>query len=206
MKIIKINPEKPDQKDIDYAINVLENGGIVLYPTDTIYGLAVNIFDDDALNKLYDLKKRSKRKPISICVSKLENIFQIAHINDKFKYKIFELLPGPFTIILKRKENISPILTAGGENIGIRIPDNILCQELTKKFPITASSANISGMPVMDNIEKILNQLSSEVDLVLDAGSLTKLEPSTVIDFSLDQPKILRKGAGYLNSLHDMDL
>lgn len=197
MKIIRINPQKPNKKDIDHAIDVMADGGIVLYPTDTIYGLGTNIFNDDALNRLYALKGRSKEKPISICVSNIEKISQLAFIDDKFKDKLSKLLPGPFTIILERKSPVSSILTADSENIGIRIPDNIVCQKLSERFPITASSANISGMPVKNTVGGILDQLGMEVDLVLDAGPLENLEPSTVVDFTHEQPKILRKGAGY---------
>ena len=196
MKILSINPQNPEKNIIHEAIEVMEKGGIVVYPTDTIYGLAVNIFDENALKRLYDLKNRSSSKPLSICVSNLEYISKIAHVEENIKNKISELLPGPFTIILKKKNVISPVLTAGGENIGIRIPDTVLCQELSRKFPITASSANISGMKTGDTVEDIISQLGSGVDLILDAGSSPSQEPSTVIDFTQYPPEILRQGSG----------
>ncbi|HML05359.1 MAG TPA: Sua5/YciO/YrdC/YwlC family protein, partial [Methanobacterium sp.] len=103
--------------------------------------------------------------------------------------------PGPFTVILKKKENIPPILTAGEQKIGIRIPDNRVCMELSKEFPITTTSANISGQSIPESIDGVLEQLGDEIDLILDAGICKHGIHSTVIDMTVSPPKILRKGA-----------
>lgn len=196
MKIIDINAQKPDNEVITQALQVLKNGGIVLYPTDTVYGLAVNVNDTNALKRLYHLKKRSKHKPISICISDLGWLDKVAAVDREVKDKVSQLLPGPFTIILTKKESISPMLTAGTEKIGIRIPDNPWCAQLSREFPITTSSANLSGMETLSSISEIINQLGEKVDLVLNAGNCKGIKPSTVIDFTSEPPKILRKGAG----------
>lgn len=196
MKIIDINAQKPDNEVIAEALHVLKNGGIVLYPTDTVYGLAVNINDTNALKRLYNLKKRPTNKPISICISDLGWLDKVAVVDRGVKDKVSQLLPGPFTIILTKTDLVSPMLTAGTEKIGIRIPDNPWCAQLSREFPITTSSANLSGMETLSSISKIIDQLGQKVDLVLNAGNCKKSEPSTVIDFTSKTPKILRKGAG----------
>lgn len=191
MKVIKINPQNPEKTKIEGAIRVLENDGMVVYPTDTIYGLGANIFSEHAIKKVYSLKNRDYSKPLSVCVSEIEDIDKIAHLEGIDEIK--KLLPGPFTIILNKKENISPTLTAGGEKIGIRIPNNRISRELTRKFPITATSANLSGGEVPKSTSEILELLGDSVDLIIDGGKLQG-NPSTVIDWTTHPPKIVRKG------------
>jgi L-threonylcarbamoyladenylate synthase len=111
--------------------------------------------------------------------------------------KISRILPGPFTILLKKKKGISDLLTAGSDKIGIRIPNNEICQKITEKFPITTSSANISGEETKNSPSEIINQLGAEVDLILDSGPSKLNKSSTVIDFTLNPPLVMRKGAGF---------
>lgn len=209
MKIVKVNSQGQIKGEtIKEAINTLEEGKIVIYPTDTLYGLGVNIFDEKALNRIYSLKKRSNKKPISVCVSDIDWIPKIANVSPEKLEIISKLLPGPFTVILEKKDFISELLTAGSEKIGIRIPASPLCQQISQKFPITTSSANISGKETKESVEEILKQLemnrhNKEIDdigLVIDGG-LSKLnEPSTVIDFTINPPKVVRQGAGKWDS------
>lgn len=199
MKIIKINSQKIEDDLINESILLMENGEIVLYPTDTLYGLGANIFNEDALKKLYSVKKRSMSKPVSVCVFNIDWIPKIAHVSSETLNIIAKILPGPFTVILKKKDCISEILTAGSENIGIRIPDSEICQKLSQKFPITTSSANISGKETKKSVEEILKQLDADVGLVIDAGPSKVDNASTVIDFTVNPPTILRKGLGNFN-------
>jgi L-threonylcarbamoyladenylate synthase len=194
MKLIKINPENPEKEKLEQTITVLENGGTVVYPTDTLYGLGVDIYREDAVRKVYTIKKRSFNNPISICVSKIGDIGKIAYMDKDTEEIVKKLLPGPFTIILRKKENISPMLTAGGEKIGIRIPDNRICRELTQRFPITTTSANISGIKAPKSLKEVLKELGDLVDLILDDGRSGEGVPSTVVDLTTRPPKILRKG------------
>lgn len=210
MKIVKINSQgQKIKKDIIFeAINAMQEGKIIIYPTDTLYGLGVNIFDEDALNCIYSLKKRSTKKPISVCVSNIGWIPKIAKVSTGTMEIISKLLPGPFTVILEKKEFIPDILTAGSENIGLRIPENELCQRISQKFPITTSSANISGKETKETVEKILKQLEldqpdnykiNNIGLIIDGGPSKLGKPSTVIDFTANPPKVVRKGAGRFN-------
>ncbi|MBU4536057.1 MAG: threonylcarbamoyl-AMP synthase [Euryarchaeota archaeon] len=196
MEIINIQAQNPDKEKIARAIEVLKHGGIILYPTDTIYGLAVDINNESAIKKLYSLKKRPFNKPISICISDVDEISKFAYITPGIQKSVFKLLPGPFTIILEKKSSISSLLTAGTEKIGIRIPDINLCRDLCLEFPITSTSANISGLIPKESIEGIIHQLGDKIDLILNAGMVKNNQPSTVIDFTVKPPKILRQGAG----------
>jgi len=195
MKILKINPDNPEKGKINAAVNVLRNGGTVVYPTDTVYGIGANIFDTKSVEKVYSIKKRSLEKPISACISKTEDIHKIAWMDENIERIVEKILPGPFTLILKKKEIVPSILTANNDKIGIRIPDNKVCMEISKEFPITTTSANISGQTIPESIDGILRQLNDNVDLILDAGINKHGVHSTVIDMTVFPPKIVRKGA-----------
>lgn len=194
MKILKINSNNPEKEKIKAAVDVLENSGTVVYPTDTVYGIGANIFDVSAVKKVYSIKKRYLHKPISACVSKIEDMHKIAYIDENTEKMIENIFPGPFTIILKKKENVPSILTAGGEKIGIRIPDNEICMKLSREFPVTTTSANISGEKIPESIKGVLKQLNGNVDLILDAGICKHGVHSTVIDMTVSPPEIVRKG------------
>lgn len=191
MKIIRIDPQNPEKWKIQMAVNILEEGGLIVYPTDTIYGLGANIFRDKAIRKVYSIKGRDYSKPISVSVSEIEDINKIAYLESVERVK--EVLPGPFTIILNKKKNVSPLLTAGGDKIGVRIPDNRISRELTRKFPITSTSANLSGGKVLESADAMIELWGDSVDLIIDGGKLQG-NHSTVIDWTTQPPKVLRKG------------
>ncbi|KAF5084021.1 L-threonylcarbamoyladenylate synthase [Methanobacterium aggregans] len=196
MEIVKINPQEPEKAKIEYAINILMDGGVVVYPTDTLYGIGVNIFNETAVEKVFNIKKRSKSKPLSVCLSSIGDIFKVAYMDSLTEKIARNILPGPFTLILNKKENISTVLTAGENKIGVRIPDSKVSMELSRKFPVTATSANISGMKAPESLEGVYNQLGESVDLILDAGRLEKTLPSTVVDMTCNPLRVLRKGSG----------
>ena len=196
MKIMKIDSIEPEPGKIEIARQVMKQGSIIVYPTDTVYGIGANIFDEKALLKVFSIKKRSVDKPISVCLSRIEDIKIVAHIDIATEEIIKKILPGPFTIILKKNENVPPLLTAGSEKIGIRIPDNRVCKDLSRNFPITSTSANISGYDVPESVNGVLNQLGNSVDIVLDTGLCKHGFHSTVVDMTVHPPKLLREGAG----------
>lgn len=195
MKIVKINSKKPENEKIELAKKALKNGGIIVYPTDTVYGIGANIFDEKAVQKVYSAKRRSQTKPISICLSKIEDIKEVACIDRVTERIARKILPGPFTLILNKKKDILPLLTAGKDKIGVRIPDSSICKKLSEDFPITTTSANISGMKVPESVDGVVKQLGNSVDLILDAGVFEHAVPSTVVDMTIFPPKILRKGS-----------
>lgn len=197
MKILKINSKNPDPNTITQAKEYLKQGKIIVYPTDTVYGIAANAYDESAVSKVFDTKKRLKTKAVSLCLAEIEAINDVAFMDNKTEILVEQLFPGPFTVIMKKKEQISPLLTGGTSKIGIRIPDNKLSRDLAFEFPITSTSANISGLNVPETPKEVVEQLGDSVDLVLDAGVCKYGHHSTVVDMTGDNPIILRKGAGY---------
>jgi len=196
MKIIKINAETPEKGKIKMARDVLRNGGTVVYPTDTVYGLGANIFSKTGVKNVYQMKKRSLDKPVSVCLANIEDAEKIAIVDEQIKEIMQKILPGPYTLILNKNENVPSQITAGTDKIGIRIPDNKICRELSREFPITTTSANLSGNPSPKSALEAHRELNNYPDIILDSGSCKDGLSSTVIDLTVIPPHILRKGAG----------
>ncbi len=205
-KTFKINKNYLTKTELNESILTLKNGGVILYPTDTLYGLAVDMYNIKALKRVYSIKKRTKNKPLSICVNNIQEISKVAKTSQETLNKISLLLPGPYTVLLEKQDNVSDLLTAKSNKIGIRIPDNEICQQLSKKFPITATSANISNYEPEITPDMIIKQLNSDIDLILDMGPLNNQEPSTIIDFTTEKPIILREGIGLNNLKNKLDI
>lgn len=193
MKILKTSIDAVDEKIIDEAIQVLSDGGVILYPTDTVYGLGANIFNNDAVRRVFEIKQRSFLKPLSVLVSDVGAMDLVAIIPNRQKEIIREYLPGPYTFILK-KENIVPrVITSGSSYVGVRVPDNEISRRLASLFPITTTSANISDDEILSNPREILEQLGCDVDLVIDVGDLKSNHASAIVDLSQPNPKIVRR-------------
>lgn len=193
MKILKTSIDAVDEKIIDEAIQVLSDGGVILYPTDTVYGLGANIFNNDAVRRVFEIKQRSFLKPLSVLVSDVRAMDLVAIIPNRQKEIIREYLPGPYTFILK-KENIVPrVITSGSSYVGVRVPDNEISRRLASLFPITTTSANISDDEILSNPREILEQLGCDVDLVIDVGDLKSNHASAIVDLSQPNPKIVRR-------------
>ena len=187
-------------KDLKKASDIIKNNGIVVYPTETVYGIGANIFSINALEKVFDIKKRDKNKPVSVAVSDFGMMEDIVYIEEKEKRFIDIFLPGPVTVILKKREKVPDILTSGSELVGIRFPAHETSIKLIQLagVPITSTSANISG----EAPPKRVAQIKIEADYILDGGDCSG-EPSTVVD--LVNGKILRKGAKYADVLAVME-
>lgn len=197
MNIINIDSKNPDNEAILNAAAVLKNGGILVYPTDTAYGIGVNAIDKKAIRKLYEIKGRDFTKPTHIVVKDWEMVNKIAKVNEYAKKLYSRFLPGPLTIILPKKETIPNMLTANLPTIGIRIPDSLVTKSISNlvDFPYTTPSANRSGLSTPYSIKEVSKVLDLEkVDLVLDAGTLPKTKPSTIVDATAFPLKILREG------------
>lgn len=193
MKIIKTNLNEFDENIIDEAINVLANGGIVLYPTDTVYGLGANIFDGKAVRRVFDIKKRSYLKPLSILVSDVGAVDLVAKVSLSQRQTISKYLPGPYTFILNKRKIVPRSVTSGSSHVGVRVPDCEIARRLAAIFPITTTSANLSDDEMLATPSEILKQLDCEVDLVIDVGDLSSGHPSSIIDLTGFKPKIIRK-------------
>lgn len=193
MKIVKTSIDSVDEEIINEAITVLADGGVVLYPTDTVYGLGANIFDNRAVRRVFDIKQRSLLKPLSILVSNVDSIDLVAKVSLSQKEVIHNYLPGPYTFILQKRTIVPRVVTSGSKYVGVRVPNNELACRLARIFPITTTSANLSDEEVLSNPNDILDQLGHGVDLVIDVGELKSNHPSKIVDLSMRNPKIIRR-------------
>ena len=193
MKIFKMNGDNPDMDLISEVIDIMAKGGVILYPTDTVYGLGANIFNNDAVQRIYEIKKRDPSKPLSVLVQDTESLELIADLNRNSREIVNKWLPGPFTFILNKKKIVSPYVSASAK-VGVRIPDYKIARALASLFPITTTSANITNECTLSNPQDILKQIGDTVDLVIDVGDLDKAKPSTVIDLSSSKPTLVRNG------------
>ena len=193
MKIFKMSPENPDIDLINEAIDIMADGGVVLYPTDTVYGLGANIFNNDAVKRIYEIKKRDMSKPLSVLVQDTNGLDLIADLNKSSRDIVNKWLPGPFTFILNKKSSVSPFVSASTK-VGVRIPDYRIARLLAALFPITTTSANLTNECTLSNPQDILKQIGEDIDLVIDVGDLGKAKPSTVIDLSSAKPTLVRNG------------
>ena len=176
-------------------VSALNNGQVIVYPTDTLYGLGADIYNDDAVKKIFLIKKRSFDQPLSVAVSNINDIEEIAFVDDKIRCVAEKFLPGKITLVLKKKNVVSDIITAGSPYVAVRIPDNAVALRILSVFgPLTCTSANIHGMPTPNKINEIQMQFKDEINIYIDAGEL-KVKPSTIIDLSGEEPKVLRQGA-----------
>ena len=198
MEIIKVFPRN-FKKIVEISVKLIKKGKILVFPTDTVYGLLVDATNEKAVKKLFKIKKQSKGKPIPIFVKDMKMARELAYFN-KFQEKFSrEVWPGKITVVLKRKNSLPKILFGNKKTIGLRIPNHKLVNILLKKlnFPLTGTSANISSKPHSTRIKEIIDQFRerrNRPDLVLDNGNLEPSLPSTVIDLTEKSPKILRRG------------
>jgi len=183
---------------IEKAVEILKKNELIVYPTDTLYGIGGNPFNEDVVKKIFEVKKRAN-VPISVAVSNMDMIKKIAFMNPAALKFCEEFLPGPVTVVLFKKKNIPEILTGGSEKIGVRIPDNKIALEIINRFgPITSTSANIHKGKNPADIETAKTQLGERVQLYIDDGKCKYSKPSTVVDVSDGKIKILREGAGVI--------
>jgi len=203
MEIIRFNLsgklDDLDNKIIQIAIGVIQRGGSIVYPTDTVYGLGVNALQVYSVERLFKIKKRPKTKPVPVMVRDIEMTKKLAFIDRKTEKILKAVWPGPVTIVLNKRQIVPDILTAGRRTVGLRIPDCPFTQVLMENLeePITVTSANFSGQqPLTSSAEviKTFEKAYPRPDLIIDAGDLSENSPSTVLDLTSPQPKILRVG------------
>ncbi len=179
-------------RDLKKAADIIKRGGIVIYPTETVYGIAANIFSEEALRRVFEIKKRFTDKPVSVAVSSFKMMDELVYIGENERSFIEKFLPGPVTVILRKKKAVPDILTPGTELVGIRYPAHKLATGFIELagVPVTSTSANISGEAPPAKVEEI----KINADYIIDGGECSG-EPSTVVD--LVNLKIVRKGAKY---------
>jgi L-threonylcarbamoyladenylate synthase len=185
-----------NENAISLSLETLRQGNLVAFPTDTVYGLAVDPFNVSAIIKLYETKGRDNNKAIAILVGSLDQIDLIAdHFTENAKKLTRRFWPGGLTVIVPKRKDIPDLLSAN-QTIGIRMPDHPFALELLKQFgPLATTSANLSGGPNPLNAKDVLIQLNDRVPLIIDGGQCPGGIPSTVVDCTIEELHILRAGA-----------
>jgi L-threonylcarbamoyladenylate synthase len=176
---------------IKQARQILRQGGVIIYPTDTLYGLGADIFNTWAIKKIFKIKGRDFKKPLSIIVSDFKEMGKLAQINKEQKKLINALLPGPFTFILKKKNIVSDIITGGMPNVGLRIPKSEICKALSQDLPIITTSANVSGSKTTTDIKIVSKIFKDKIDFILPGENLSG-KASVIIDLTQKPFKINR--------------
>ncbi|MBI4894749.1 MAG: threonylcarbamoyl-AMP synthase [Candidatus Aenigmarchaeota archaeon] len=194
MQIFKVDPKRPQPDVVDKAARILQLGGIVVYPTETLYGLGANIMDTESTQKVFDIKGRKEDKPISIVFRDLGQAEKYAVFNENSRRLAELFMPGPITLILPAKINLGEIF--GGDRIAVRISSNRVVQAILEKtrFPITATSANLSGKTDPVSAKDSIEQIGEKVDVVLDSGECEYGRPSTVVDVTGGRVEVVREG------------
>lgn len=194
MQVLQVDVKNPQDEVIQRAARVLQLGGLVVYPTETLYGLGANIIDLGAIQRVFEVKGRFHQKPISIAFRDIEHAERYAHFTPAARKLAEVFLPGPLTMILPAKINLGEMF--GGEKIAVRVSNHKVVQAIMSKvkFPITATSANISGKADPICAQDSIDQIGEKVDLVLDSGKCEHSMPSTVVDLSEGKIVIVRQG------------
>ncbi|MBR1413361.1 MAG: threonylcarbamoyl-AMP synthase [Bacilli bacterium] len=187
-----------DENELNEIVNILKNNGVVIFPTETVYGIGCNAFSKMAIDRVYKAKQRPRDKAVNILVLSVNEISKYANITSDLEKQIIEkYMPGPITLILKKKNNFGLYFTGNNDTIGIRIPDNLIILEILKRidFPLIAPSANISDKPSGVNPKDIMQDFKYTADAIIDGGiSLIGLA-STIVKVENNQIKILRQGS-----------
>ena len=195
--MIKTEPSRNFQSAVDRAAEILVSGGLVAYPTESFYGLAVDATNEKAIQRLFRAKKRSGSRPVLILIPSVEILSRYVDPIPPIALRLMETFwPGGLTLVFGAGPRVSPLLAAGTNKIGVRLSSHPVAMALTQAIgvPISGTSANISGEPACRNADDVLACLGERVDLILDGGMTTGAAGSTVLDVTVDPPRILREG------------
>jgi L-threonylcarbamoyladenylate synthase len=198
MEIIKINPERIEEKKLKRAAKVLKKGGIVSYPTETFYGLGADPLNEQAAAKVYRIKGRNFKQPLLLIISEVEDIVRFGFSLPPEFHKLTRLFwPGPLTIALPAPSGLPDYLLGEGGGVAFRLSSNKIARELSRHFcrPITGTSANRSGKPPVTTAAEVADEVGEEIELIIDGGKTKGGPPSTVINLAIEPPCIVRAGA-----------
>jgi tRNA threonylcarbamoyl adenosine modification protein (Sua5/YciO/YrdC/YwlC family) len=195
--IFRINATNPQKRLIDKAVAILREGGVIAYPTDTIYGFGCDMYNKKAIQRIYQIKKRDLKKPFSFICSDLKNISEYAQVTNQ-AYKIMKrYLPGPYTFILLGTKLVPKIMLTKRKTVGIRVPNNNISLALVKGLgnPIISTSVGLSGGEVLSDPSFIEENFGSQIELTIDGGILAN-QPSTIVSLIDDEVEVVRQGLG----------
>lgn len=178
------------------AARLVIGGGVIVYPTETVYGLGANALDEQAVLRVFQIKKRPLSMPIFLAVSSIEMLEKVAEVSVEDLSLLKEILPGPVSVLVKKRSIVPDILTAGLPQVGIRYPDHETALRIIDQAgPITSTSANRTGSPPPTCVAEVSPEIASRVDAVVDGGKSRYAQPSTLLD--LTSRKIIRPGAAH---------
>ncbi len=195
---MKINPIRPEEDLIGLAARVLQNGGVIGYPTETVYGIGCSVFNAEAVSRIYDLKNRDRSKALILIAADVLQISDLVEeIPEAAERLIENFWPGPVTLVFKASPRLQQFAFRKLKTIAIRIPDCAICLALLKAcgFPIVSTSANLSGEPASTTALEVINTFGSTLDLIIDGGETPSKNPSTVVDVTRSPARIIREGA-----------
>lgn len=197
-KITKINPDKPQVDKINKVAKVLHNGGIIGYPTETIYGIGCSAYNNNAVQRIYDLKGRDQSKAMILIAADMLQVQELVKTIPVAAEKLIESFwPGPLTLVFEASEKLKQYAIKTSKTIAIRIPACPICLALLKScdFPVVSTSANISGTAPAITAQEVENVFCDQLDLIIDGGPTPSDAPSTVVDVTKKNIKIIREGA-----------
>ena len=202
--VIKVDPDEPDINEIKKAASIIRKGGLVAFPTETVYGLGANAIDEKAVDKIFRIKKRPSSDPIIVHISEMGQLETVVKTIPELARRLAEMFwPGPLTMIMQRSHNIPANVSAGLPTVAVRMPSHRISVALIREsgVPIAAPSANIFSRPSSTKAQHILDDFSDSVDMIIDGGDSTIGLESTVLDLTVDPPVILRPGGTSLEAL-----
>jgi len=194
--LLSINPDNPQKRLITKVVETLDQGGVIIYPTDTFYGIGCDLFNKKPIRRVYQLKKRPLSKPFSFICADLKDISLYAQVSNN-AYRIMKrTLPGPYTFVLEGTRLVPKLMLTSRKTVGIRVPNNKICLSIVKQLgrPIISTSINSKDPSI------IHDEYVSLVDMVIDGGVIS-YEPSTVISLVDDNPEVIREGKGEIDFL-----
>jgi L-threonylcarbamoyladenylate synthase len=197
-QILKINPQQPEDGPIRQAVLILQAGGVVAFPTETFYGLAVDATNGNAIERIFQIKGRAFSSAIALIAGSKNEISGLVTDIPTIAHRLMQTFwPGPLTLLFRASQQISPRLTAGTGKIGIRVSSHPIADSLANRLggPITATSANLSGAPECLTASEVLATLGDRIDLIIDGGPAPGGKGSTFLDITVDPPACLREGA-----------
>lgn len=197
-RVVKVDPAAISEAVIDEVVKLLEHGGIIGYPTETVYGLGGDTTNDTVVERIYRMKGRDPRKPLLLLVSRKDDVLPVVRtVTQKADILMEHFWPGPLTLVFNASSVLPRSLRGERDQVGVRISSDSICQALLATFqkPLVSTSANPAGEEPAQSASRVRSYFGDKVNLILDGGERSSKLPSTVLDVSMDPPRLLRRGA-----------
>ena len=205
-KIVKIDDKNIDIRALECLGKIIRSGGLVAFPTETVYGLGADALNEDAVKKIFEAKNRPADNPLIVHFCEISDISEVAHLTDAATKVLEKFSPGPLTVILKKKPTVGQNVTAGLDTVAVRIPESKTARAFIKAAgrPIAAPSANLSGKPSPTRFVDVFEDMSGRVDAIIDGADCSVGVESTVLDMTGEKPVILRPGGVTLKEIQEI--